>query len=252
MYFRRKLRACPERKNEGDDDGGVCGGGARVDGRRSTLRPRRGPGRRVPPRGASHGRDWRGGIRACGGRTFLPRPPQDPQPRALPRTNPRPIAQVNLQTVAPGCSPCTIKVIGVGGGGGNTLNRMVQVRREVPRSPGSRQPHAPPRRSSGPFRSRSTPLLPLPAPERRAHPTHPVPRCGAPPGWVVKAAPFARRCTAAGGASHARVCDPARLPPPVRVRVAGGTGRRALHFPRVRRVQHRHAGDEGSTMQRSI
>merc|ERR1740130_647432 len=35
-----------------------------------------------------------------------------------------PEPQVNLQTVAPGCSPCTIKVIGVGGGGGNTLNRL--------------------------------------------------------------------------------------------------------------------------------
>ena len=43
-------------------------------------------------------------------------------------------AQVNLQTVAPGCSPCTIKVIGVGGGGGNTLNRMVQEGPGVERS----------------------------------------------------------------------------------------------------------------------
>ena len=42
--------------------------------------------------------------------------------------------QVNLQTVAPGCSPCTIKVIGVGGGGGNTLNRMVQEGPGVERS----------------------------------------------------------------------------------------------------------------------
>jgi cell division protein FtsZ len=31
------------------------------------------------------------------------------------------------QTIAPGMSPCSIKVIGVGGGGGNTLNRMVAV-----------------------------------------------------------------------------------------------------------------------------
>jgi cell division protein FtsZ len=45
-----------------------------------------------------------------------------------------PEPQVNLQTVAPGCSPCTIKVIGVGGGGGNTLNRMVQEGPGVERS----------------------------------------------------------------------------------------------------------------------
>ena len=31
------------------------------------------------------------------------------------------------QIISPGISPCTIKVIGVGGGGGNTINRMVQV-----------------------------------------------------------------------------------------------------------------------------
>ena len=31
------------------------------------------------------------------------------------------------QEAAPGVSPCSIKVIGVGGGGGNTLNRMVSV-----------------------------------------------------------------------------------------------------------------------------
>ena len=31
------------------------------------------------------------------------------------------------QESAPGVSPCSIKVIGVGGGGGNTLNRMVSV-----------------------------------------------------------------------------------------------------------------------------
>ena len=43
-------------------------------------------------------------------------------------------AQVNLQAVVPGCSPCTIKVIGVGGGGGNTLNRMVQEGPGVERS----------------------------------------------------------------------------------------------------------------------
>merc|ERR1740117_2062332 len=41
--------------------------------------------------------------------------------------------QVNLQPVAPGMSPCTIKVIGVGGGG-NTLNRMVQEGPGVERS----------------------------------------------------------------------------------------------------------------------
>ena len=29
--------------------------------------------------------------------------------------------------MAPGMSPCSIKVIGVGGGGGNTLNRMVSA-----------------------------------------------------------------------------------------------------------------------------
>ena len=34
---------------------------------------------------------------------------------------PPPPAQAN-----PGMSPCSIKVVGVGGGGGNTLNRMVQ------------------------------------------------------------------------------------------------------------------------------
>ena len=101
--------------------------------------------------------------------TFLPGPPQDPQPRALPRTNPRPIAQVNLQTVAPGCSPCTIKVIGVGGGGGNTLNRMVQVRREVPRSPGSRQPHSPRAAAAYRFAHAAPPFSPSPRP--RGEPT---------------------------------------------------------------------------------
>ena len=34
----------------------------------------------------------------------------------------------------PGMSPCTIKVIGVGGGGGNTLNRMVEDGPGVERS----------------------------------------------------------------------------------------------------------------------
>ena len=29
-------------------------------------------------------------------------------------------------TAGPGMSPCTIKVIGVGGGGGNAVNRMIQ------------------------------------------------------------------------------------------------------------------------------
>ena len=36
---------------------------------------------------------------------------------------------------SPGMSPCTIKVVGVGGGGGNTLNRMVQDGPGVERSP---------------------------------------------------------------------------------------------------------------------
>ena len=36
--------------------------------------------------------------------------------------------------VPPGMSPCSIKVIGVGGGGGNTLNRMVQEGPGVERS----------------------------------------------------------------------------------------------------------------------
>ena len=37
-------------------------------------------------------------------------------------------------SAAPGLSPCTIKVIGVGGGGGNTINRMVQEGPGVERS----------------------------------------------------------------------------------------------------------------------
>ena len=51
--------------------------------------------------------------------TFRP-PTRDPQPSHNP--GPRPLPphacnlQVNLQPVAPGMSPCTIKVIGVGGG----------------------------------------------------------------------------------------------------------------------------------------
>ena len=36
-------------------------------------------------------------------------------------------APESTQTISPGLSPCTIKVIGVGGGGGNTINRMVEV-----------------------------------------------------------------------------------------------------------------------------
>ena len=40
-------------------------------------------------------------------------PPEQPQERP--------------QKAPPGQSPCSIKVIGVGGGGGNTLNRMVSV-----------------------------------------------------------------------------------------------------------------------------
>ena len=38
------------------------------------------------------------------------------------------------QPAAPGLSPCSIKVIGVGGGGGNTINRMVQEGPGVERS----------------------------------------------------------------------------------------------------------------------
>ena len=70
-----------------------------------------------------------------------PEPQVRPSPAVLRRTVPThhasscpTRAQVNLQTVAPGCSPCTIKVIGVGGGGGNTLNRMVQEGPGVGRS----------------------------------------------------------------------------------------------------------------------
>jgi len=40
----------------------------------------------------------------------------------------------SLQPTAPGLSPCSIKVIGVGGGGGNTINRMVQEGPGVERS----------------------------------------------------------------------------------------------------------------------
>mmetsp|Transcript_16853 Transcript_16853/g.27962 ORF Transcript_16853/g.27962 Transcript_16853/m.27962 type:complete len:439 (+) Transcript_16853:64-1380(+) len=44
-------------------------------------------------------------------------------------------AEVTLQaTAAPGLSPCSIKVIGVGGGGGNTINRMVQEGPGIERS----------------------------------------------------------------------------------------------------------------------
>lgn len=32
------------------------------------------------------------------------------------------------------CAPCCIKVIGVGGGGGNAVNRMVECVRSVPKS----------------------------------------------------------------------------------------------------------------------
>lgn len=42
--------------------------------------------------------------------------------------------EVTLAPAGPGMSPCTIKVIGVGGGGGNTLNRMVQEGPGVERS----------------------------------------------------------------------------------------------------------------------
>eukprot|EP00327_Prymnesium_parvum_P017596 CAMPEP_0113257026 /NCGR_PEP_ID=MMETSP0008_2-20120614/15085_1 /TAXON_ID=97485 /ORGANISM="Prymnesium parvum" /LENGTH=412 /DNA_ID=CAMNT_0000105423 /DNA_START=53 /DNA_END=1291 /DNA_ORIENTATION=- /assembly_acc=CAM_ASM_000153 len=44
------------------------------------------------------------------------------------------LEEVTLAPAGPGMSPCTIKVIGVGGGGGNTLNRMVQEGPGVERS----------------------------------------------------------------------------------------------------------------------
>jgi len=50
-----------------------------------------------------------------------------PIPTAAPAPAPKPAP-------APGLSPCTIKVIGVGGGGGNTINRMVQEGPGVERS----------------------------------------------------------------------------------------------------------------------
>jgi len=43
-------------------------------------------------------------------------------------------APTPVRAVSPGMSPCSIKVIGVGGGGGNTLNRMVQEGPGVERS----------------------------------------------------------------------------------------------------------------------
>merc|ERR1719174_1203855 len=44
------------------------------------------------------------------------------------------LSQPVPQEAPPGMSPCTIKVIGVGGGGGNTLNRMVEEGPGVERS----------------------------------------------------------------------------------------------------------------------
>jgi len=52
-----------------------------------------------------------------------------------PATDDFDLEEVTLAPAAgPGMSPCTIKVVGVGGGGGNTLNRMVQEGPGVERS----------------------------------------------------------------------------------------------------------------------
>jgi hypothetical protein len=54
----------------------------------------------------------------------------------LDRSAPIPVSSAPAPQPAapPGLSPCTIKVIGVGGGGGNTINRMVQEGPGVERS----------------------------------------------------------------------------------------------------------------------
>ena len=130
------------------------------------------------------------------GRTAMPRramlrmdeeaeaepPPVTPPPRAA--------------AAAPGLSPCTIKVIGVGGGGGNTLNRMVEEGPGVERSTfleyvacntdvqvkaargarggglcGSR------RERPGGRAHTHAPISPFPAPVPTAHPLTPRPAC---------------------------------------------------------------------------
>lgn len=73
--------------------------------------------------------------RASARRAAAPSRMQDSYDNVPPLDRTMPVPRPSkASSAAPGLSPCTIKVIGVGGGGGNTINRMVQEGPGVERS----------------------------------------------------------------------------------------------------------------------
>ena len=74
-------------------------------------------------------RTWQPSPISCGARSF-----RAVSPHMNEGADDFDVGQVAPPSVGPGMSPCTIKVVGVGGGGGNTLNRMVQEGPGVERS----------------------------------------------------------------------------------------------------------------------